>query len=155
MYYSYSTLIQIEEISDESIKVSKNKQGKYFKSGGLILKFEDNVPIYQQIISFIKLKLMTEEWEMNQKLPSVREMAVQLGVNPNTIQRAYMELEREGYIYSKRGMGNFVTEDKEKIKKLAKDAAEKIVVDFILKMKKMGFNSEGIIRLIKEKEGSD
>ena len=119
------------------------------------MKFEDNVPIYQEIISFIKLKLITDEWKAEQKLPSVRDMAVQLGVNPNTIQRAYMELEREEYIYSKRGMGNFVTGDKEKIKNLSEDAAEKILNDFIGEMKKMGFGTEEIIRLIREKEGSD
>ena len=119
------------------------------------MKFEDNVPIYQQIIALIKLKLITKEWEADQKLPSVRDMAVQLGVNPNTIQRAYMELEREEYIYSKRGMGNFVTGDKQKIESLAVDAAERIMNDFIREMKKMGFSTEDIIRLIKEKEGSD
>ena len=114
------------------------------------MKFEDNIPIYQQIIAFIKLKLITKEWEAEQKLPSVRDMAVQLGVNPNTIQRAYMELEREEYIYSKRGMGNFVTGDKQKIESLAVDAAERIMNDFIREMKKMGFSTEDIIRLIKE-----
>ena len=119
------------------------------------MKFEDNIPIYQQIIEFIKLKLITKEWEAEQKLPSVRDMAVQLGVNPNTIQRAYMELEREEYIYSKRGMGNFVTGDNKKIESLSEKAAEKIVNDFIREMKKMGFNTEDIISLIKEKEGSD
>ena len=125
--------------------------GKYsfntvIKSGGLVLKFEDNVPIYQQIIALIKLKLITKEWEADQKLPSVRDMAVQLGVNPNTIQRAYMELEREEYIYSKRGMGNFVTGDNRKIESLSENAAEKIVNDFIREMKKMGFNTEDIIK---------
>ena len=115
------------------------------------MKFEDNIPIYQQIITYIKLKLITEEWKEDQKLPSVREMAVQLGVNPNTIQRAYMELEREEYIYSKRGMGNFVTGDKKKINSLAESAAEKIVGDFVQEMKKMGFDTEEIIRLIKER----
>ena len=119
--------------------------------GGRTVKFEDNVPIYQQIITYIKLKLITEEWKEDQKLPSVREMAVQLGVNPNTIQRAYMELEREEYIYSKRGMGNFVTGDKKKINSLAESAAEKIVSDFVQEMKKMGFDTEEIIRLIKER----
>ena len=119
------------------------------------MKFEDNIPIYQQIISFIKLKLITAEWKADQKLPSVRDMALQLGVNPNTIQRAYMELEREEYIYSKRGMGNFVTGDNKKIESLSEKAAEKIVNDFIREMKKMGFNTEDIISLIKEKEGSD
>ena len=66
-----------------------------------------------------------------------------------------MELEREEYIYSKRGMGNFVTGDKEKIKNLSEDAAEKILNDFIGEMKRMGFGIEEIIRLIREKEGSD
>ena len=118
------------------------------------MKFEDNVPIYQQIITFIKLKLITKEWKTDDKLPSVRDMAVQLGVNPNTIQRAYMELEREEYIYSKRGMGNFVTGNSEKINKLSESAAQKQVKEFIQEMKKMGFTTEEIINLVKE-EGSD
>ena len=119
------------------------------------MKFEDNVPIYQQIISFIKLKLITGEWKADEKLPSVRDMAVQLGVNPNTIQRAYMELEREGYIYSKRGMGNFVTGDMNKVSMLAEEAAEKIIREFIQEMKKMGYSIEEIIKLIREKGEND
>jgi DNA-binding transcriptional regulator YhcF (GntR family) len=88
-------------------------------------------------------------------LPSVRDIATELKVNPNTIQRSYQELERENLVFTQRGMGTFVTEDTEKINELKKDMASNIVGDFIINMKAMGYKTEEIIDLIKncEKEG--
>lgn len=84
------------------------------------------------------------------KLPSVREFSKELKVNPNTIQRAYQELEREELVFTQRGMGTFVTEDIEIIKMLKKNMATNVVNNFLMEMKKLGFNSNEIIEIISE-----
>ena len=73
--------------------------------------FDNTKPIYLQIMEKIKLQIVSHELEPNQQLPTVRELASEAGVNPNTIQRALSDLEREGFVYSKRTTGRFVTED--------------------------------------------
>ena len=75
-------------------------------------EFNDNEPIYLQIIELIKRAIATGDLMPGDKLPSVREMSSSLGVNPNTLQRAYGELERLGITYTRRGMGSFVSEGK-------------------------------------------
>ena len=73
--------------------------------------FDNTKPIYLQIMEKIKLQIVSHELEPNQQLPTVRDLASEAGVNPNTIQRALSDLEREGFVYSKRTTGRFVTED--------------------------------------------
>lgn len=84
------------------------------------------------------------------KLPSVRELSKELRVNPNTIQRAYQELEREELVFTKRGMGTFATEDKQVIKSLRKDMAKGIVNKFFEDMSRLGFSSDEIKNIILE-----
>ncbi len=84
-------------------------------------------------------------------MPSVRELSTELKVNPNTIQRSYQELEREDLVFTQRGMGTFVVEDKEIIKNLKKNVATDIVKSFINEMKSIGYSPEEIIALINEK----
>ena len=112
------------------------------------MNFEENQPIYQQIIFFIKIKLIIGEWKLNEKIPSVRDFAIKLNVNPNTVQRAYAELEREELIYSKRGMGSYVTTDRAKVAELSKKKKKKKVKQFIKEMRDMGFIIDEIIKLI-------
>ena len=75
--------------------------------------FDNKKPIYLQIMEKIKLQIVPLHWNPINNLPTVRELASEAGVNPNTIQRALSDLEREGFVYSKRTTGRFVTEDKE------------------------------------------
>lgn len=112
------------------------------------MKFNDNLPIYVQIIEYIKRKIITLELKGGDKLPSVRELSGELKVNPNTVQRSYQELERENLVYTQRGMGTFVTEDMEIIKRLKQDMASNIVKTFIKEMKSLGFDLEEIKDLI-------
>ncbi|WP_207705517.1 GntR family transcriptional regulator [Hathewaya massiliensis] len=114
------------------------------------MKFNDNLPIYIQIMNYLKSKIVTGELKPNDKLPSVRELSSTIKVNPNTIQRTYSELEREGVTYTQRGMGTFVTEDKDLIYNLKKNMAEEIVNDFIKNMKNLGFSMEEVTRIISE-----
>ncbi|MGF7057553.1 GntR family transcriptional regulator [Brassicibacter mesophilus] len=115
------------------------------------LDFDENIPIYLQIIEMIKREIVTGELNGGDKLSSVRELSQRLKVNPNTIQRAYQELEREGLTYTQRGMGTFVSEDKQIIIKLKKDMAIGVLDSFINGMKQLGFSNTEIIEMVNEK----
>lgn len=115
------------------------------------LNFSDKIPIYIQIMNIIKLDIVTKKLVGGDKLPSVRDMSQNLKVNPNTIQRAYQELEREGITYTQRGMGTFVSEDEEMIRKLKKEMAEETIELFIKGMKSLGFTGSEILEIIEEK----
>ncbi len=114
------------------------------------MEFNENLPIYIQIMNLIKGKMTSGEISGGDKLPSVRELSKELKVNPNTIQRTYQELEREDLVFTQRGMGTFVTEDTEIIKELKKSMATDVVNGFLMEMKKLGFNSNEIMDIISE-----
>jgi len=79
----------------------------------ITIDYKDKRPIYEQVIEKIENLIVRGILEGGSKLPSVRTMAVELSLNPNTIQKAYMELERAGYVYSVKGKGNFVAASEE------------------------------------------
>ena len=91
----------------------------------IIIDYNDKRPIYEQIIDKFETLILNGALEANMQLPSVRALAIELSINANTIQRAYSELEREGYIYSVKGRGNFVRDDKS----LAEKQKEKLLHD--------------------------
>lgn len=117
------------------------------------MKFNDNLPIYVQIINLIKKRIIIGELKEGEKLASVRELSSELKVNPNTIQRSYQELEREDLVFTQRGMGTFVTEDKKIINELKNNMAATIVGEFLKNMKSLGFSEKEIISLINENGG--
>lgn len=78
----------------------------------IFIDYNDKRPIYEQIIDRFQTLIVNGALEANMQLPSVRALAIELSINANTIQRAYSELEREGYIYSVKGRGNFVRDNK-------------------------------------------
>ena len=84
----------------------------------------------------------------NDKLPSVREMSATLKVNPNTLQRAYQELDRLGIVYTQRGMGTFVKEDSSLVESLKEEMAKEMVDSFMLGMKSLGFTELQILQII-------
>lgn len=123
--------------------------------GGEKMEFDDKLPIYIQIMNYIKKKIVSGEINGGGKLPSVRELSSELKVNPNTVQRTYQELERENLVFTQRGMGTFVIEDAQIIKSLKNDMAVDIVNNFISEMKELGFEYKEIVEIIldnKEKE---
>ena len=83
----------------------------------IIIDYNDRRPIYEQIIERFQTLIINGVMETDEKLPSVRTLAVELSINPNTIQRAYTELEKDGFIYTVKGRGNFVKRDEEFIRK--------------------------------------
>ena len=112
------------------------------------MNFDSNLPIYIQIMDLIKRQVITGDLKEGDKLPSVREIAIQLKVNPNTIQRSYQELERENLVYTQRGMGTFVTEDKQLVKELKVNIAKNIINNFLDDMKAIGYSPHEILDLI-------
>ena len=112
------------------------------------LEFDDKMPIYLQIMDRIKMDIGTERLKTKDKLPSVREMAMTLKVNPNTLQRAYQELERLGIVYTQRGMGTFVGERENMVDDLKQEMAKEVIHSFILRMKGLGFTEQEIIESI-------
>lgn len=112
------------------------------------IDFDDRMPIYLQIMDLIKKDIVTCKLKCGNKLPSVREMSTNLKVNPNTLQRAYQELERLEIVYTQRGMGTFVTDDITIVNKLKMEMAQKFITSFMSQMKSIGFNENEIINTI-------
>ncbi|MCL6441945.1 MAG: GntR family transcriptional regulator [Alicyclobacillus sp.] len=108
-------------------------------------EFNASQPIYFQIMQRICRQIVRGELEAGEKLPSVRDMAVQAGVNPNTIQRVYMELERISVVETRRGQGTFVTEDANRLRQLRDELMAEYITAFVNDMHEMGFTSEEII----------
>lgn len=117
------------------------------------MRFDKNLPIYIQIMDYIKIKVIKGDLAKGERLPSVRDLSSELKVNPNTIQRSYQELEREGLVFSQRGMGTFVIEDMEIIGDLKKDMANGLIEKFIKDMKSLGYSIGDIIKFINQWEG--
>jgi DNA-binding transcriptional regulator YhcF (GntR family) len=112
------------------------------------LKFDNNMPIYFQIMNWIKEQIVSNKFSSGSKLPSVRDMSEQFNVTPNTIQRVYRELEFEEIIYTQRGIGVFITQDVNKIKSLRLSMSEQLVKNFLGSMKTLGFNEDEIINTV-------
>ena len=115
-------------------------------------KFRSDLPIYSQLVEQIKLGIVSAKLLPGERLMSVRDMATEAGVNPNTMQRALQELERDGMVYSQRTAGRFVTENMQVIEREKKKFAEEQIRSFLEAMKKLGYQWEEILALLKEKE---
>ena len=114
--------------------------------------FRGDQPIYSQLIQRIKQGIVSGDLSPGGRLPSVRDLATEAGVNPNTMQRALQELERDGMVYSQRTTGRFVTENMQVIERAKKKFAEEQIRSFLEAMKKLGYQWEEILALLKEKE---
>lgn len=102
------------------------------------LTFDNNIPIYIQLLEYMKIYLISGVFKCGEKLPSVREFAANFKVNPNTIQRALVELENMELIYTERTNGKFVTKDISKIEKLKDEYAMTLARSYFVGMKKIG-----------------
>ncbi len=105
-------------------------------------EFDENFPIYLQIIRQFEVAVARGEQKPETKLPSVRETAIQMRVNPNTVQRAYQEMERSGLVIAKRGQGSFVTDDPAVLAGLRERLARESVERFVSDMAALGFRFE-------------
>lgn len=114
--------------------------------------FQSDRPIYAQLIEQIQLRVVTGVYTSGSKLPSVRDMAAEAAVNPNTMQKALAQLEAEGLLYSQRTSGRFVTEDTKKIMDVKTTLARDLVREFIQRMQNLGYGKQQVIKLIEDKE---
>ena len=114
-----------------------------------MMEFNNNIPIYLQIIDSIKQDIVVGKLKTGQKMPSVRELAGTFKVNPNTIQRVYQELDREKITFTKRGMGTYLTEEEKTISSLKEEISQKIILDFAEGMNKLGFSNKEMINTLK------
>ncbi len=113
-------------------------------------KLRSDAPIYSQLIEHIKQGIVSSEFPPGERLPSVRDIASEAGVNPNTMQRAFTELEREGLVNAQRTSGRFVTEDQNMIEEVKRELARNQIRDFLDAMTRLGYKKEEIAALVSE-----
>ena len=110
--------------------------------------FKEGLPIYTQLMEQIKLRIAGGTFRPGEKIPPVRELAVEAGVNPNTVQRALSELEREGLLHSVRTSGRYVTEEKKMLEDLQKTLSEKFIQELFENLNKLGMNRSQIVAAV-------
>lgn len=106
--------------------------------------FKNGIPLYTQIITEMTMRIASGLYEPGERLPSVRDLAMDAGVNPNTMQRALAELERKGLVFSARTNGRYVTEEEIVLKSLHEELARQYFDEFIEKLSKIGLTDDEI-----------
>ena len=117
----------------------------------IILDYKDARPIYEQVVDKFQKLILTGALEPNTKMPSVRSLAVELSINPNTIQRAYSELEREGFIYTVKDRGNFVAYD-ESLLRYRKDEIYRKLEEIVREAGEIGISRQELSAYLKERQ---
>ncbi len=107
-------------------------------------------PIFQQIIERIQMEILSGKYAPGDKLPSVRDLAMEAAVNPNTMQKALSELERTGLVYTQRTSGRFITEDSRMIGQLKEEKAREIIGTFLAGMQKIGYGRQEAIAALEQ-----
>lgn len=116
-------------------------------------QFRGDVPIYTQLCEQLTLAIVAGAFSPGERLPTVRELAVDAGVNPNTMQRALSELERSGLVYTQRTAGRYVTESVERIEAEQRRIAETRAREFLAAMEKLGYDHAGTVDLLEQMRG--
>lgn len=114
------------------------------------IEFDNNLPIYLQIMNYLKRQIVSGSLLAGDKIPSVRELAAELQINPNTIQRTFQELEREQIVETRRGLGRFVTSEESKIMAIKQEMAGDLLNTFVQGMKELGFAEADIVSIVSE-----
>ena len=116
--------------------------------------FDNERPIYVQLVEKIRFEIISGRLKSGERLLSVRELALTARVNPNTMQKALVELEDEGLVYTERTNGKFVTENKELIEKIKKELAKEKVNNYLNDMKNIGITYEEATKYLQELGGN-
>jgi GntR family transcriptional regulator len=132
-----------------TIIVQDNKE----RSGAMQWQLRGDRPIYQQLMEQLTERIVSGQLGAGGKVPPVRELAAEAGVNPNTMQRALAEMEREGLLYTNRTSGRYVTEDKELIGRIREQIASDRITEFLAGMNQLGFTETEIISLLEKRSG--
>ncbi len=114
-------------------------------------EFDLDKPLYLPIVENIKLKIINGEYPAGERLPSVRELAAEASVNPNTMQKALAELERAGLVYSQRTSGRFITDNTLLLKNLRYQSAQQHIEDFIAHMQQLGISPPQALEMLAAK----
>lgn len=115
----------------------------------IFIDYKDTRPIYEQIVEKMQMLILSGALEKESKLPSVRKLAMELSLNPNTVQRAYAELERTGYIYTVKGRGNFVCENRDLLNEKRIELKNKCQA-LMREAKEVGISREEMIQFMEE-----
>ncbi len=116
--------------------------------------FDNNIPIYLQLVEQFKKDIISGKLSVGERLPSVRDLALQLKVNPNTVQKALVELESIGLVFTERTNGKFVTSDNALIEKYKHEYADIITQKYMKTMEKIGLNKNEVLLLINSLGGN-
>lgn len=117
--------------------------------------FKDGAPIYQQIVQTMKIRIANGTYPPGSKIPAVRDLALEAGVNPNTMQRALSELERENLVKSERTSGRFVTQDEQELKVLREALGHDFIREMFANMTQLGMTPEEIVQAVTRWYASD
>lgn len=112
--------------------------------------FDNERPIYIQLVEIIRIEIVSGKFKKGQRMPSVRELALIMKVNPNTMQKALAELENEQLIYAERTNEKYVTEDEELIEKIKRKLAKEIIDNYLNNMKKIGIDYDSAVKYLQE-----
>ena len=119
----------------------------------IVLDYRDRRPLYEQVTEKLEELMFSGVLPPDSRLPSVRSMATELSINPNTIQRAYAELERQGYIYSVKGRGSFVADNRQIRERKRQEIWEKQFDAAIEEGLRIGVSYQDMIKILEEREG--
>ena len=119
----------------------------------MFFTFDNNLPIYIQLVQQLKSNIISGRLKPLERLPSVRELAMQTKVNPNTMQKALAELEETGLIFTERTNGKFVTADTALIARYRQEYAEEMAKAFLEQMAQVGFDREQCVQYLQELGG--
>lgn len=111
-------------------------------------KFKDGIPIYLQIIDELSIRIASGKYSPGDRLPSVRDFAVEIGVNPNTLQRAFSEMERMKIVHVDRTNGRYVTDDAEVLSELKTKLANQYIEELVGRMRKLKIDDKEILKMI-------
>ncbi len=111
-------------------------------------EFKEGIPIYQQIVQAMQIRIANGSYPPGEKIPAVRELAMEAGVNPNTMQRALSELERDGLLYSQRTSGRYVTEDEAALRQLRLELGNGFISEMFDKLRYLGLTDEQIMEAV-------
>jgi GntR family transcriptional regulator len=123
--------------------------------GSFSFSIDLSQPLYEQILEQIRSSVARGEIGLGEKIPSVRELAISLKVNPNTVMRAYQELERDGLTEKRRGQGTFITNSEGQVKEFIVELAKRYRDEYKTKMQSLGYSEQEMLAWLKELEEGD
>lgn len=115
------------------------------------MQYDNNIPIYLQVIKDIKARILKGEMQPGEKMPSARDLAIRYQINPNTAARIYKELEQDEICFTKRGLGTFVTEKEERVNTIREEMAAELITSFVKGMKQLGYKKVDLVHILEHR----